>query len=200
MHRFHKTISVVLHPILMPTISVILYLLMIPNSYTSKQKTALLALIFLTTYLVPILILVLFKQLNLIHNFNTKSVKERKLPVALMIVVFYLLGNTIANNTSMTDISLLFYTSSIALTFIYLSLVYQLKISIHLVSLGLSTGFFILIGFIYNYSFPIVVIGNILLAGIVGNARLHLKIHQPKAIYLGFLSGIIAPFLVYNFL
>ena len=91
MHRFHKTISVVLHPILMPTISVILYLLMIPNSYTSKQKTALLALIFLTTYLLPILILVLFKKLNLIHNFNTKSVKERKLPVALMIVDFYLL-------------------------------------------------------------------------------------------------------------
>mgnify|MGYP006086303745 CR=1 FL=1 len=200
MHRFYKTISTVLHPIMVPTIGVLLYLLILPNSYTSRQKTALLALIFITTYLVPILILVLFKKFNLINNFNINGVKERKVPVALMIIVFYLLGNTIANNIKMMDISLLFYASSIALTFVYLCLAYQLKISIHLLSLGLSTGFFILIGFIYNYSFPIVVIGNILLAGIVANGRLHLKIHRPKEVYLGFLSGLIAPFVVYNFL
>ncbi len=36
--------------------------------------------------------------------------------------------------------------------------------------------------------------------GIVANARLHLKMHQPKEVYLGFLSGLIAPFVVYNFL
>ena len=185
---------------MVPTISIILYLLILPNSYTSSQKTALLALIFITTYLVPILILALFKKLNLINNFNIKGVKERKIPVAIMIIVFYLLGNTIENNIKMTDISLLFYTSSIALTFVYLCLAYQLKISIHLLSLGISTGFFILIGFIYNYSVPIVVIVNILLAGIVANARLHLKMHRPKEVYLGFLSGIIAPFVVYNFL
>ena len=200
MYRFYKTISVVLHPIMVPIIVIILYLLNLPNSYTSEQKTALLALVFITTYLVPLLILALFKKLNLIHNFNISGVKERKVPVALMIIVFYLLGNTIENNIKMTGISLLFYTSSIALTFAYLCLAYQLKISIHLLSLGISTGFFILIGFIYNYSLPIVVIVNILLAGIVANARLYLKMHKPKEVYLGFLSGLIAPFVVYNFL
>ena len=200
MHLFYKTISAVLHPIMVPTTGVLLYLLILPNSYTSRQKTALLALIFVTTYLVPILILELFKKFNLINNFNINGVKERKVPVALMIIVFYLLGNTIENNIKMTDISLLFYTSSIALTFVYLCLTYQLKVSIHLLSLGISTGFFILIGFIYNYNLPIVVIGNILLAGIVANARLNLKMHKPKEVYLGFLSGIIAPFVVYNFL
>ena len=200
MHRFYKTISVVLHPILVPTIGIILYLLVLPNSYTSKQKTALLALIFITTYLVPLLLLALFKKLNFINKSNIKGIKERKVPVALMIIIFYLLGSTIENNIKMTDISVLFYTSSIALTFVYLCLAYQLKVSIHLLSLGISTGFFILIGFIYNYSLPAVVIGNILLAGIVANARLHLKMHQPKEVYLGFLSGLIAPFVVYSFL
>ena len=113
MHRFYKTISVVLHPIMVPTTGVLLYLLILPNSYTSRQKTALLALIFVTTYLVPILILELFKKFNLINNFNINGVKERKVPVVLMIIVFYLLGNTIENNIKMTDISLLFYTSSL---------------------------------------------------------------------------------------
>ena len=78
MYRFYKTISVVLHPIMVPTIGIILYLLILPNSYTSKQKTALLALVFITTYLVPLLILALFKKLNLIHNFNIKGVRRKK--------------------------------------------------------------------------------------------------------------------------
>ena len=65
MNRFYKTISAVLHPIMVPTIGVLLYLLIIPNSYTSRQKTALLALIFVTTYLVPLLILDTVQKIQL---------------------------------------------------------------------------------------------------------------------------------------
>jgi membrane-associated phospholipid phosphatase len=183
-----------------PTIGVILYFILIPNSYASSQKLALLSLIFVTTYLIPILILILFKKLKLINTFNVYSIKERKIPVALMIVVFYLLANSIAKNTAMLDISLLFYATSIALTFIYLCFGYQLKVSIHLLSLGISTGFFILLGFLYNYSFPIVIMGNVVLAGLVANARLYLNAHTPKEVYLGYFIGFIAPFLVYYFL
>jgi hypothetical protein len=41
---------------------------------------------------------------------------------------------------------------------------------------------------------------NILLAGLVANARLHLKAHTAKEVYLGFIVGFIAPFAVYVFL
>ena len=189
-----------LHPIVVPTIGVILYFLLIPNLYASKQKFALLGLIFVTTYLVPVLVLILFKKLKLIRTYNTHSIKERKIPVALMIVVFYLLANTIANSTSMADISLLFYATSAALTFLYLCFAYPLKISIHLLSLGISTGFFILLGFKYNMSFPIVIIANVVLAGMVASARLHLNAHTAKEVYFGYFIGFIAPFLVYYFL
>jgi membrane-associated phospholipid phosphatase len=200
MIRFYKTISVVLHPIVVPTIGVILYFILIPNNYASNQKLTLLGLIFITTYLLPLIILILFKKLKLINTFNTYSIKERKIPVGLMIVVFYLLANTIAKNTAMLDISLLFYATSGALTFIYLCFGYQLKVSIHLLSLGISTGFFILLGYIYSYNFPFVIMGNIVLAGLVANARLYLNAHTPKEVYLGYFIGFIAPFPVYYFL
>jgi hypothetical protein len=183
-----------------PTIGVILYFLIVPNTYESNQKLALLGLIFVTTYLVPTLFLILFKKLKLIHNFKTQNIEERKIPVALMIVVFYVLANTIASETNIIAISLLFYATSAALTFIYLCLAYQLKISLHLLSLGISTGFFILLGFLYNYSFPLVIMGNIVLAGLVANARLNLNAHTPKEVYLGYFIGFIAPFPVYYFL
>jgi len=200
MQQFYKTISVILHPLVVPTIGVILYFILVPNTSDSNQKLALIGLIFVTTYLVPTLILILFKKLKLINNFKTQNIQERKIPVALMVVVFYLLANTIASKTNMITISLLFYATSAALTFTYLCFAYQLKLSIHLLSLGISTSFFILLGFIYSYSFPTVVMINILLAGLVANARLHLKAHTAKEVYLGFVVGFIAPFAVYSFL
>ena len=200
MERFYKAISVILHPIVVPTIGVMLYFLLIPNNHASNKKLTLLSLIFVTTYLVPLLILILFKKLKLIKSFNAHSIKERKIPVAMMIVLFYLLGNTIATITGMRDISLLFYATSAAFTLLYIFFTFQLKISIHLLSLGISTGFFVVLGINYSYSLPIVVIVNILLAGVVANARLYLKAHTPREIYLGFFFGFIAPFAIYYFL
>ena len=200
MEKIYKAISVVLHPVVVPTISVLLYFILIPNNYASKLKLTLLGLIFITTYFIPILILVLFKNLKLITSYNTHSIQERKVPVAIMIVLFYLLGLTIAELAFMFDLSLLFYATSAALTCIYIFFAFGFKTSLHLVSLGISIGFFILLGFAYNYSFHFTVITFILLAGLVANARLYLKAHTPKEVYVGFFLGLVAPFLVFYLL
>ncbi len=200
MKKVYKIISVILHPIVVPTIGVILYFILIPSNYASSTKLTLLSLVFVTTYFIPLLILVIFKRLKLIQNFNADSIQERKLPVAMMIVLFYLLANTITNTTGMNDIGLLFYATSAALTATYVSFAFQLKTSLHLLSLGISTSFFIVLGFIYASSFSTVVVVNILLAGVVANARLYLKAHTPSEVYLGFFFGFIAPLGVYYFL
>ena len=182
MRKFYKIISVILHPIVVPTIGVILYFILIPNNYASKTKLTLLSLIFVVTYLIPLLILIVFKKLKLIKTFNANSIQERKLPVAVMIVLFYLLANTITNSSGLRDIGLLFYATSAALTLTYVSFAFQLKASIHLLALGISTSFFIVLGFLYTTNFALVIILNILLAGIVAIARLYLKAHTPREV------------------
>lgn len=200
MERFYKTISVILHPIVVPTITILIYFILIPNNYSSNNKLVLLALVFISTYLIPLIILILFKKFKLIKTFNANSIKERKLPIAMMIVLFYVIGNTVDRITGMKDISLLFYATSTALTLIYIFFTLQLKTSIHLLSLGISTSFFIILGIKYSHNFVLVVIINILFAGITANARLHLNAHTPKEVYLGFFFGFISPFLIFYFL
>jgi membrane-associated phospholipid phosphatase len=198
--RVYKIISVILHPVVVPTIAVILYFIIIPNNYTSDTKLTLLSLVFVTTYLIPLLILIVFKRLKLIKTFNASSIQERKLPIAMMIVVFYLLANTITNTTGMNDIGLLFYATSAALTITYVCFAFQLKTSLHLLSLGISSSFFIILGCIHARSFSSIVVASILLAGVVANARIYLKAHTPSQVYLGFLFGFTAPIGVYYFL
>lgn len=200
MEKFYKIISVIFHPIVVPTIGVLLYFILIPSSYPSNLKLTLLSLIFIMTYLVPLLILILFKKLKLIESFNAHTIKERKLPVAMMIVLFYLLGNTIANIGAMRDISLLFYATSGALMLLYVFFVFKIKTSIHLLSLGISTAFFLIIDINNSSNFPLVIILNILIAGIVANARLYLKAHRPSEVYIGFFMGFISTFITYNIL
>ncbi|WP_405562953.1 hypothetical protein [Polaribacter sp. Asnod6-C07] len=193
---FHKFISTILHPIVTPTLGVMLYFLLIPINLSSDKKFSVLSLIFISSYLIPLLVLVLLKKFKLIKNFQTESIKERKLPVALMIFLFYFLGNTMNNLSSLRELSLLFYATSIGLIIIYILFFFKIKASIHLLSISIPTGFFLVLSTNNSQSYIIVIIILILLSGILASARLHLKAHNKKEVYIGFFLGMIIPILL----
>lgn len=195
--QFYKYISTILHPIVIPTIGVMLYFLLIPSNLVSKQKLMVLSLVFIVTYLIPLLIIVLFKKLKIIKNYKTESIKERKLPVALMVFLYYLLGSTISNLTNLKDLGLLFYATSLALFIVYVLFFFKIKASVHLLSLGIFLGFFMVLTNIYAKPFTLVIIILFLIAGILASARLKLKAHNPKEIYIGFFVGLGATSIVY---
>jgi hypothetical protein len=198
--RFYKFISTILHPVVIPTIVVISYFLIIPNNFGSHQKLTVLALIFITTYVIPLCILILFKRLKLINSFKAETISERKLPVAMMIVLFYFLGNTLYNISYLRDLGLLFYAISLGLAFVYILFILKIKTSLHLLSLGIATGFFLVLGNLYSRSFVVLISIVLILSGILASARLHLKEHSVKEVYLGFLLGFLAAFLLYYIL
>lgn len=194
--NFHKFISTILNPIVIPTIGVMLYFLLTPNNFESNQKFTILSLVFTVTYLIPLLILILFKKLKITKNYEPNTIKERKIPIALMIVLFYLLGKTISNIGSL---NLLFYATSLGLVLIYMLFFCNIKASVHLLSLGLFAGFFMVLSTIYTQSYIFLIMIILLLSGILATARLNLKAHTTKEIYFGFFIGIIAPLIV-NFM
>ena len=194
--RFYKFISTIFHPIVLPTIGVMLYFLLIPKNFPSNQKFTVLSLVFVTTYLIPLLILILFKRLNLVKTYKTESIKERKLPVALMIILFYLLANTMSNIANLRDLGLLFYASSIGLLCMYILFFFNIKASIHLLSSGISAGFFMALSSNYSQSYVLIIIVLIILSGVLGSARLKLKAHSNKEVYMGFFIGILIPLII----
>lgn len=192
--RFYKLISTILHPIVIPTIGVMLYFLLIPNSLLQNQKLTILSLVFGVSYVIPLLILIFLKKTRIIKSYQPKSIRERKLPIALMTIVFYLFGNSLNSIASLRDLGLLFYATSLSLFLSYIMFYFKIKASIHLLSLGISVGFFMVLSIVYTQSFVIVIVIIILLAGLLASARLHLKEHTPKEIYVGFFIGTVTPF------
>ena len=188
--RLYKFISIILHPIVSPTIGVIIYLIFLPHTIIEKQRLYLIGYIFIITYLIPLGVLILLKGLNLINSFKVQSIKERKIPLFLMILLFTIIGNIFMKSLNLRDFGVLFYGTTLGLILVYLFIIFQIKVSLHLLSIGSLIGFFMMMGFEYSTSVAPIILVLILLSGLLASARLHLKAHEPKEVYLGVLFGI----------
>lgn len=197
--KFQKSISILLHPIVIPTIGSLLYFLLIPHRIHKNQQFIVLGIIFIATYLIPILTLLVLKSFKAIHSFELSNIKERKIPLFLMVILFLVLGNALKKVTILKDFGILFSGASYALIAVYFLFILKLKTSLHLLSMGMLVGFFLVLGILYSISLLPLTIVFVLLSGILASARLILKAHTPKEVYLGFFLGIISQFFVFYF-
>ena len=193
--KFHKFISVLLHPIVIPTIGILLFLSITPNEIKKERQYLLISIVFFSTYVIPLISLIILKTLGVVKSFQVESIKERKTPLFIMLIIFYVLGKLLINIPDYRELGILFYGTNISLALVYLLFFFQIKSSLHILSMSSTLGFFLL--FANNYSISILPLGSILiiLTGILASARLHLKAHNQKEIYLGFFIGLIGQFL-----
>jgi hypothetical protein len=195
-----KLISAILHPIVMPTIGLFLYFIYTPYSLSFSEQLFFLSLIFSATYIVPILMLMIMRVTNNISSVELPSIKERKVPLFIMMCLFLILGKYFSFQGNISDLSILFYGTLMGLMVMYLLFFKGIKTSIHLLSMGSAVGFFIVFQQLYQISvIPIITI-LILFSGILATARLNLKAHTPKEVYLGFLLGVSCQIITYYFL
>ncbi|MBT4679170.1 MAG: hypothetical protein HOB69_04875 [Flavobacterium sp.] len=195
--KFHKFISTILHPIVLPTLGVFLYFVFVSQSFEKRLQLIVLGLVFALTYVVPVLLLLFLKNFGFIKDFQVSTIKERRFPVIFMIFLLYFLGNTIIQIPTIRNLGILFYGTSLSLTCIYLLFSVKLKSSLHLVSMGNMIGFFLIMTNINSLSMLPIIILLVLLSGILASSRLYLKAHTPIELLIGFSLGIVCQFILF---
>jgi membrane-associated phospholipid phosphatase len=200
MMRWHKFLSTILHPIVMPTVGLLLYFYLSPINISFKEQVFFLSIVFIATYIIPVLILIFLKLTNKITSLDLPLIKERKVPLFIMMCVFLILARYFSIFRNVQDLSYLFYGTLIGLIVIYLIFFTGVKTSLHLLSIGSAVGFFIVFQLIYNVSILPLLIILILLSGLLASSRLYLKAHTPKEVYLGFFLGILCQLFTYYLL
>lgn len=193
--KFHKLISVILHPIVIPTIGVILFFLL-SSEYISKERQYLLiGIVFFSTYIIPLILLIILKAIGLINSFQVESIKERKIPIFLMLIIFYVLAKFLYEIPSFKGLGIMFYGTNFSLIIIYLLSFFKIKTSLHIASMSNALGFILVFSQINNVPALTLIIPTIILTGILGVSRLSLKAHKPNEIYIAFFLGIITQYL-----
>ena len=160
----------------------------------------LLGIVFIATYIVPLIILVLLKALGVINSLDLVSIKERKIPLFIMLIIFYVLGRLLLNIPVFSELGMLFFGTNLALVVIYLLFLFNIKTSLHIMSLSSAIGFFLIFGSVNSIMILPIIAVLILLTGILASARLHLKAHTKLEIYVGFFLGIFSQFAIFYIL
>jgi len=195
--KLAKFVSYFFHPINFSIIGAVLFFLFIPKFIFKPQEYTILIVIFIGSYVFPVLLLILLKRFRMIESFHMVTIEERKFPTLLFISISYIIGNWLFKLALVDILALSFFGYGLCLIFSYILFYFRLKISLHTAALGGLLGF--LIYFSYHYKINIIPLLAVLfiLSGVIASARLLLKAHKITEIILGFVLGILSQFLVF---
>lgn len=189
MKGFHKLISTLLHPILFPVITTIIYFILHRNILNLKPQLQIISIVAVTTYFIPVLLLFVSKKLKLIKSIELKKTKHQKIALIFLTVLFYFLGHSFQRLNELESLSNFFLGASLALATSYMFLLKKVKISLHLVSLSSFLAFMIIYSIQSKTNITYLLTIIFLLIGLLSNARIKLKENSLSEIYFGILIG-----------
>ena len=191
MMKFAQFISVLAHPLFMPSYA--FSLLMYTNPYinmmiSDSTKNVVIIILSLFTIVLPILTAIILKQLRVIDSIYMKTTEERKWPFVFTLVWYYMAFQLLAKLYIPQSFLLLMLG---AISAIGLSLIITLrwKVSIHMLGIGGLIGAIVGISHRFQFDHSNLIMLLLIFAGLIGFARLKTHSHNYLQVYVGFLLG-----------
>lgn len=200
-NRLAYILSVVLHPLLLPTYILGILFGMSPevvgvSALSLAARGSLLFLLFLNTFVVPALMIYTFYRLGLVQDLHLDTRRDRRLPYLITLILYalstYLFGwqfQPISELAPQIAVILGSITASLAVVAL-VSMGW--KISAHATGMGGCLG--ALGGVVLRYGdfslfFPLLL--SILITGLLLSARLRLNAHTPAQVSAGLGVGLL---------
>ena len=193
---FHSAISYFFHPIVFPLLASLLYLFTSPRFVSRKTKVLILLVVFISTYLIPLVFLSLLKGLKMIHSFHLSDLEERKFPTLFFSFLAILTGRLFIQLQIVDDLAFFFIGGGFSFLLLYGLLWLGIKGSIHTLGIGGFIGFILHLSLYYHQNYLVSLAVLFLLFGIVARARLSLKAHSIAEVFWGLGIGIIIQILI----
>ncbi|HMT27813.1 MAG TPA: hypothetical protein PKD91_00900 [Bacteroidia bacterium] len=193
-----RTLSYILHPLLMPFFAIVLVMNLntyIAYSISPQVQRIIISLVFITTGALPVLVSLILLQKGMIRSLEMDTVAERRIPF-ITTAVFYLICFFLLKQLPVPRLLSLMVLGATITIFIAWLLSYKWKVSIHMIGIGGLTGMFFGLSQMLNAGLLNIIILVVLISGILGTARLILGAHTPRQIYIGFLIGFFTEWLV----
>jgi len=191
--KIARVLSYLLHPLLIPTY--ILALLLNIRSFMAMSlpmafQLTLIGVVVLTTILMPLFLCWLLLRIGILSSIYMNTREERTYPL-LAISVFYYLTYFILRGIHISSIFSFYMLGATLLAVMALLLNFSRKISLHTIAAGSTTGLFLGLSLRFGVDLNMEILSSILIAGLIGYARLKSNSHQPAEVYSGFLMGVV---------
>lgn len=209
MRAFSSLISYLFHPLLFPTYAALLILNTNPTRYGHFGHPVhfqWLIIVFALTFLFPLIWMVMMKRLDMIDSFHMEDAKQRIIPFVAT-ATFYMWTTWMFKSSSVVTVTpripanaFLFFMMAGASLSIFLGFIANnfTKVSLHTIAAGNLLGLMLPLIRISPYDLRLLLPAVILLAGLIGSARLALKAHEPREVYFGYFIGFTGQFLAFS--
>lgn len=198
LRQFLPIFSYIFHPIFISLYGTLFYFLLVPHYITLNGQYITLIQVTILTLLLPLVSYFLLLSLGKVNSFTEATINERKIPISIQIVLFFILLHT-KDYDGMADLYLFYLggliSAVLALFFVFL----KTKVSLHMIGIT-SLVYFIymlmqhyMLPYIYTFAFCIVCIG------LVASSRLYMKSHTANELILGSLIGFASQYICWSF-
>ena len=199
MNAFLKSFSYIFHPLFIPMGGTLAYFLITPKYISLEQQSGNILPIFILTVIIPIIFFFILKNLGLISSVFAPSIKERRYPLIIGILLNLMVAYKVIPQNYIQEIYFFFIGLIIALGAVFLLLFLKVKTSIHL--LGMSSLTMFLVGlsihFEINITFAIALLT--ICTGLVATSRLYMKAHTKTELLIGVLLGLTSQLLMLSY-
>ncbi len=195
-HQFARFLSLALHPVLMPTYALLLIFRQstyFANTVNPNAKMILFMIIILNTFLLPVIISYILVKKGWIKSLEMEKREERLIPYVSNLLLL-LIATFMIYKLRLPRIFFLLTLGAAAALSLAVIINIKWKISIHMIGIGALVGTFFGLSSFLLVDLRIAIIVFLLIAGLLGTARLTLNSHRPSQIYAGFILGFVCEY------
>lgn len=184
--KFARLISGMFHPMLMPLFG--LFIIFHSGSFLDMTPIGLKRMIYLivlvSTVLLPLSILPLMKMQKIISGFGMPNHRERVIPL-LFGAIFYYFGYFLLQRLPVSNVIKDFQLAAVVAIVLVMLISVKWKISLHMAGIGGILGLILALTLHFSVTLRLVFMMAVLVAGLLGYARLRLNVHSPAQVYAG---------------
>jgi hypothetical protein len=189
---FSRILSVVLHPLLIPTIAISALMLQ-PGIYSIILPDRLyiwfLSLVFIFTLLIPVCSVFILLKFNAVDSIEMNRRSERTIPLLIAsssyMALLYFLRPT---NIPPVFLYVLYSATFALLAGLLINMVY--KISLHTLGWGALATTLTALSIHLGIPLLVFIVISVLLSGLAGYARLKQNAHNQSQVYMGYIAGV----------
>jgi hypothetical protein len=191
-----RIISILFHPLLMATYLFSLLSLALPPALAPLQQSShfkMIILIFLVTFVLPVLNMGIFKIFGSVKSFQMRERKERLMPFVFISLIYVLVTYLLYSPTkfSLNDNFMKLMLIIDTLVVIATLATFFFKVSVHSIGIWGMIGIMLLLTKIAEINTLFYVsLGLIIIAGFVMSSRLQLGAHNSREVMWGSVIGL----------
>lgn len=183
--------SYLFHPVFIPLLGTVFYVLFDGPSFNLIQYLILFLQIIIITILLPIAFFYLLRTFGKIETVMLSEISQRKIPLLLQIMLFAVLIEKSITYDRFPSLYFFFVGGLFTTIITFLLLYIKVKASIHMIGISSLTVFIIGLSIHNQINTVILIAFFMIMNGVVASSRLVMEAHSKKELLIGFLCGVI---------